>query len=325
MKDTNHNGSLSRLRGSFKRMRNLGLIALIAVLWVVLSILSPFFLRTSNIMVLLRQTATTMVCGVGMTFVIIAGGTDLSVGSVAALSGMVTGIAVNNWGLSFFPAFLCGIAVGILFGTFNGILISYFKLQPMVCTLGSMSMARGITLISTSGRSLFVLNPTMNKIGNAGLWQIPWPVVIAFAVFLIGWIILSFTRFGRNVYAIGGNEEAARLSGVKTNLNKTIIYMISGVCAALVGILYVCTLGASEPTVGQGLELDAIAVTAIGGTSLLGGMGSVVGTIFGAILIGTIKNGLTILNIVSYYQQLIIGAVIIIAVLLEQVKKHKNK
>ena len=324
MEGTLQRNKLHGFLRSVRRLRNIGLIALIALLWLALSILSPFFFRTSNIMVLLRQTATVMVCGVGMTFVILSGGTDLSVGAVAALSGMLTGIAVNNWGFGFLPAAACGLMTGVVFGLFNGVMISYFKLQPMVCTLGTMSMARGITLISTSGRSLFVLNPIMNRIGNAGLWQIPWPVVIAFAVFLLGWIILSFTRFGRNVYAIGGNEEAVRLSGVNTNANKTAIYVISGICSALVGILYVCTLGASEPTVGQGMELDAIAVTAIGGTSLMGGAGSVVGTIFGAILIGTIKNGLTLLNIVSYYQQLIIGAVIIIAVLLERIKKNKK-
>lgn len=314
----------SEIGAKHPNLRNLGLIAFIALLWAVLATLSPFFFKTSNIMVLLMQTSTVMISGVGLTFVILSGGTDLSVGSVAAFSGMMTGIAVTNWGWSFTPAILIGLLVGAAFGVFNGVLISRFHLQPMVCTLGTMSIARGLTLISTSGRSLFVLNPVLNKIGNGHLLGVPISVVIAFSVFIIGFVILKYTVFGRNVYAIGGNEEATRLSGVNTTHAKICIYGISGLCAAMVGVLLVCTLGASEPTVGQGLELDSIAVTAIGGTSLLGGVGSLVGTIFGALLIGTIKNGLTILNIVSYYQQLIIGAVIIFAVLLENLRRNKH-
>lgn len=320
------NKILNQIRGKNKNnrainLRNVGLMIFIALLWLMLSMLSQFFFTNSNIMVLLLQTSTVMISGVGLTFVIISGGTDLSVGSVAALSGMMVGIAITRWGWATLPAIMLGLLVGIVCGLFNGVLISKFNLQPMVCTLGTMSMARGLTLISTSGRSLFVINPVLNTIGNKSFLNIPIPVLIAFSIFIIGYIILNYTMFGRHIYAIGGNEEATRLSGVNTKTNKIFIYAISGFCAALVGVLLVSTLGASEPTVGQGLELDSIAVTAIGGTSLLGGAGSIVGTIFGALLIGTIKNGLTILNIVSYYQQLIIGIVIIFAVLLENIKK----
>lgn len=304
--------------------RNLGLFVFIVILWTLLAFLSPYFFRASNIMVLLLQASTVMICSVGTTFVIISGGIDLSVGAVAALSSMMLGIALTKWGLGTIPAILVGLAAGAAFGALNGILISKYKLQPMVCTLGTMSIARGLTLITTSGRPIYVVDPILNGMGNGRLLGVPVPVILALAVFFIGFIILKFTFFGRNVYSIGGNEEAARLSGINTIRNKVYIYVVSGLCASIVGILMVCTLGASEPTVGQGLELDATAVTAIGGTSLLGGVGSVVGTMFGAILIGTIKNGLTILNIVSYYQQLIIGAVIIFAVLLEYLKRRRR-
>lgn len=305
--------------------RNFLLVIFIAVLWFTLALLSPYFFKVSNILLLFQQSAIVMVGGIGMTFVILTGGIDLSVGSVAAVSSMMMGIAVTKWGWNIFSAILLGMITGILFGVFNGTMISRFKLQPMVCTLGTMSIARGITYILTSGRSLFVTNSMLIKIGNGRVMNIPIIVLIAFALFIIGYIILNYTYFGRSIYALGGNQEATRLSGINTVKVKTITYAICGFCAAMVGILYVCTLGASEPTVGQGLELDATAITAIGGTSLLGGVGSLVGTGFGAILIGTIKNGLSILNIVSYYQELLLGIVIILAVLLERVKKQGYK
>ena len=300
------------------------LVLFIALLWLVLSILSPYFFRMSNILLLLYQTATVMISGIGMTFVILTGGTDLSVGGIAALSGMYTGIALTRWGWESGFSILLGLCVGLIVGLVNGTLISRFKLQPMVCTLGTMSIARGLTLISTSGRSLFVINPTMYKIGNGEILGIPNCVVIALVIFVIGYTILTYTEIGRYIYAVGGNESATRLSGVNTEKIKTLAYTISGLCASVVGIILVCTLGASEPTVGDGLELDSIAVTAIGGTSLMGGQGSLVGTIFGAILIGTIKNGLSILNIVSYYQKLLLGIVIIVAVLLENLKDKQK-
>lgn len=303
--------------------KNIGLFIFLFLLWFAISQVTPYFFRTSNILILLNQSATVAIAGVGMTFVIISGGVDLSVGGVAALAGMIVGISVTRLGMGFLPAVTLGLLSGVLIGAVNGILISRFRLQPMICTLGTMSIARGITLISTSGRPIFVLNPTLNEIGNGNIMGIPFPVFIAFFIFVVGHIVLSYTEFGRYVFAIGGNQEATRLSGINVDRNKTFIYMISGFCAALVGIVLVGILGASEPTVGQGLELDSIAVTAIGGTNLMGGIGGLFGTLLGSILIGTIKNSLTILNIVSYYQQVIIGAVIIIAVLLEYFRSRK--
>jgi ribose/xylose/arabinose/galactoside ABC-type transport system permease subunit len=305
------------------KTKNIGLLIFLILLWFTISRFSPYFLQTNNILIVLNQTATVAIAGVGMTYVIISGGVDLSVGGVAALSGMIAGICVTKFGLGFAPAILFGLLAGILVGLINGLLISYFRLQPMICTLGTMSIARGLTLISTSGRPIFVIDPTLNMIGNGEVLGLPFPVVIAVVVFIIGHIVLTYTEFGRYVYAIGGNQEATRLSGISVERYKTYVYMISGFCAALVGIVLVGILGASEPTVGQGLELDSIAVTAIGGTNLMGGVGGLVGTMLGSLLIGTIKNSLTILNIVSYYQQVIIGAVIIIAVLLEYFRKRR--
>lgn len=304
-------------------MRNLGLIAFIALLWLICTVFSPFFFSKNNIMLLFRQCATILIGGTGMTFVILTAGTDLSVGSIAALSGMIAGIAITNWKWPALMAIGIGLVVGIVFGLFNGFLISRFKLQPMVCTLGTSRIAKSLTLLSTSGRSLFVTNPLTIKIGNGSFLDIPIPAIIAFVVFLIGYIILNYTTFGRCVYAVGGNEEATRLSGINTQRITMMTYGVSGLCASAVGLILMCTLGASEPTVGLDLALDSIAVSAIGGVSLAGGIGSLFGTMLGAILIGTIKNGLTMLNIVSYYQQLVLGIVIIIAVLLDRVRKKK--
>jgi ribose transport system permease protein len=169
---------------------------------------------------------------------------------------------------------------------------------------------------------VFVVDPVLTAIGNGTVFGIPIPVVVAFAILGVGHVVLTYSEFGRYIYAIGGNEEATRLSGINVIRSKIGVYMVSGVCAAVVGILLTGILGASEPTVAQGLELNAIAVVAIGGTSLMGGVGGLVGTMLGAVLIGTIQNSLTLLNIVSYYQQVIIGIVIIIAVLLEYVRRR---
>lgn len=304
--------------------RHLGLLIFILILWIICGVLSPHFFKFNNIMLLLRQCSTILIGGCGMTFVLLTGGTDLSVGAMAALSGMVVGIGITNWNISGALAILLGLCVGAFFGTINGLLISKYKLQPMVCTLGTQSIINGLTLLSTSGRSLFVVNKLFVKIGNGSIVGFPIPFVIAIVLFLISFLVLNKSIFGRSVYSIGGNEEATRLSGIHIIKNKTLVYTISGVAASCVGIILVCTLGASEPTVCKDLALDSIAVSAIGGISLFGGLGSIVGTMLGALLIGTIKNGLTMLNIVSYYQQVIIGTVIIFAVLMEQFKKKTN-
>jgi len=312
----------------FLRMKQIGLTIFLFLMWFVMSRISPFFLTRSNLLLILDQASTVAIAGIGMTFVIISGGVDLSVGGVAALSGMIAGVCLMRLNFGPILSIVCALLIGVIFGFINGVLISKFKLQPMISTLGTLSVARGLTLISTSGRPIFVLDPTLNYIGNGKIFGIPIAVIIALLVFFIGHIILTYSEFGRLVYAIGGNEEATRLSGINVDRQKILIYMISGFCASLVGVILVGLLGASEPTVGLGLELDSIAVTAIGGTSLLGGIGGVIGTVIGSVLIGTIKNSLTILNIVSYYQQVIIGVVIIIAVLLEYFRGrrvHKSK
>jgi ribose transport system permease protein len=318
-------GTISRPLRFLQRLflyRNTSLVLFLVIIWIILANVTPYFFKADNIVLILRQSTTVGIMGIGMTMVIISGGIDLSVGAVAALSAMIDGILLMKLHLPFIVALVGALGVGVCFGIFNGLLVSRFRLQPMVVTLGTMSIARGLTLISTSGRPIFVLNPTMMAIGNGELLGVPIQVYVVLGLFLAGLVALNLTYFGRYVYSIGGNEEATRLSGIFVQRYKVFLYVITGFCASIVGIVLVGLLGASEPTTGIGLELDAIAVSAIGGTSLMGGVGGLGGTMLGALLIGTLKNGLTILNVVSYYQQVLIGVVIIMAVLIDSLRKR---
>jgi len=309
----------------FAALRNTGILVLLVGLWVALSFLSPFFFDSHNFVNILQQSTIVAISGVGMTLVIITGGIDLSVGSVAALTGMVVGVLVMNLHLWSLLALMLGLMVGVAAGVINGFLLTRFRLQPMVVTLGMMTIARGLTLISTSGRPVFVTDSTIIAIGNGTFLGLPVQVCIAIAVAVVASLALNFTFFGRYVFSIGGNEEATRLSGVPVTRYKLIAYIISGLCSSVVGIVLVGLLGSSEPTVGIGLELDSIAVAAIGGTSLMGGVGGIGGTMLGALLIGTLKNGLTILDIVSYYQQVLIGVVIIVAVTIDSIRQRNQQ
>ena len=302
-------------------VRSAGLTIILVALWLITSLASPYFLTTRNILTVLLQSSTAAVLGIGMTFVIIQGGIDISVGSSVALTSMVVGILLTRTGVGFGVSCLGGLMVGFVIALINGWLISKFSLQPMVVTLGTMGIARGLTFVSTAGRPIFVRDATLLRIGGGKLGVVPIPVLVALACFVAGYLILHYTEFGRYVFAIGGNPEAARLSGVDVARVRITVYAICGLCASIVGILVTGLLAASEPTIGLGMELEAIAVVAIGGTAMSGGAGGLVGTMLGAVLIGTLKNSMNLLNVVSYYQQVLIGSIIVIAVLVDRVKK----
>ena len=303
----------------------IGLIVLIALLWVFLGRSNDHFFTPGNMRVLFRLAAINAICGIGITFVLISGGTDLSGGSTCAISGMVVGLCVARMGTGAFPAICLALLVGALIGTVNGVLVAVFRLQPMICTLGTKSIVGGIALILTQGYPIPFANRTLTFIGNGRIAGINFPIWMAAALFIVGYIVLNFTETGRYTFSIGGNEEATRLSGINVRFYKILVYIFASICAALVGIVYSGMLGSAEPTVGASLTMDAIAVSAIGGTSLSGGRGGLIGTILGAILIGTIKNGLSLLNIVSYYQDVIIGIVIIAAVLIEYFRSLRSR
>lgn len=298
-----------------------GIVLAFLVLCVVLSFLSPYFLTTKNLLNVLLQASINLVVAVGMTFVITSGGIDLSVGSIVAVAGMVMADLVSRkWGLE--VAVPVALLVGTLCGMLNGILITRLRLPPFIVTLGTMSIFRGVALIYNDGKPLYGLAQKVLKVISGDIASIPIPVIIALAVALLAHFVLRHTVIGEYTTAIGGNEETTRLSGIDVRRYKVIIYSLSGLMCGLAGVILTARLSAAEPIAGVMYELDAIAATVMGGTSLTGGEGTIFGTLIGALLMGVLRNGLNLLNIQSYYQQLVIGAVIVLAVAVDKLRKR---
>ena len=309
-----------RVAVSGRRLGTLaGLIGLCLLLW----ILTPHFLTVSNLLNVLEQTSINAVIAVGMTFVILSAGIDLSVGSVLALSGVVmASLLQGGWAPPL--AVGVGLASGFVFGALNGVAIAWGRLPPFIATLGMMSIARGCALLFTEGRPVSGFEEGFRSLATARLLGIPAPVLITALVYVIARFVLSSTRFGRYVYAMGGNEEATRLSGVNVRLHKMLVYGVSGLTSAVAAVLLTARLNSAQPIAGIMYELDAIAAVVIGGTSLAGGEGGVGGTLIGALIMGVLRNGLNLLGVSSFLQQVVIGLVIVFAVLLDAVLKKKN-
>lgn len=280
------------------------------------SLLSDRFMTLSNFTNVLRQVSIQAIIAFGMTLVIISGGIDLSVGSVFALSAILMASVVKNG--SVFLGILTALLVGALLGAINGFIIAKGKIQPFIVTLATMAIARSLTLVYSEGMPITGFPQSFRVIGRGEVTGIPVPVMIMFAIFGVIFYISNYTKLGLYTYAIGGNETAAKLSGVKVDIYKIIIYMISGLLAATSAIILTSRLNSAQPTFGTGYELDAIAAVVLGGASLSGGKGTVVGTLFGALIMGILNNGLNLLNVSPFYQQGVKGIVILIAVLLER-------
>lgn len=300
----------------------LGLILIV----VVVSIISPNFLSKGNLLTVLRQTSINAIIAAGMTFVILTAGIDLSVGSILGFSGAICAYLLTN-GTNVFISFLAAILVGALFGLFNGVVITKGKVQPFIATLATMILLRGATMVFTNGKPIAVKGESATKIlryiARGDILGIPVAVIMMVIIFAICYHILHNTKYGRHIYAVGGNEQAALLSGVNTDRVKMLAYMISGILASIAGIIVLARLSSAQPTAGDGYELDAIAAVVLGGTSLAGGQGAILGTIVGALIIGILNNALNLLDVQSYYQMIVRAIVILIAVLLD--RKDKNK
>ncbi|MFT3950309.1 MAG: ribose ABC transporter permease [Agriterribacter sp.] len=293
------------------------LIALLSIC-IILSIATPYFFTVQNLLIVLRQVSVNGILAVGVTFVIIAGGIDLSLGSVIALTGVIAaGFAHPNTYPVIVPV-LIGLSAGVLIGTINGLTITIGKVAPFIVTLGMMTIARGLALVLSNGRPVTNLSPSFNFIGGGDVLHIPVPILLFALVILISSVILKYTRIGRYVYAVGGNESAAKASGIRVNRVKLFAYIMCSGLAALAGIVLTSRITTGQPNAGIAYELDAIAAVVIGGTSLLGGRGSIAGTVIGVLIIGVINNGLDLLNVSSYYQQIIKGVIIVGAVLLDR-------
>jgi ribose/xylose/arabinose/galactoside ABC-type transport system permease subunit/ABC-type sugar transport system substrate-binding protein len=312
-----------------------GLLLLI----IIFSVTSGSFLTMNNIMTVGLQTSTIAFIGMGATCVILTGGIDLSIGSVVALSGVAAGLSIKA-GLPVELGMLVGIAAGALSGAVNGLLVTNFRLPPFIATLGTMMIARGLALYVTNAAPVSGLPDSFGALGNGSLWRmtsigenglpsvvfpgIPYPVVIMVALALVFTFVLVKMRFGRYLYAIGSNEEAARLSGIKTDRVKLYAYTLCGAMSGLCGIIIASRLVTAQPNGGVMYELDAIASAVVGGTSLMGGVGSIPGTLIGAFIIGVLRNGLNMNGISFFVQQIIIGGVILLAVAYDQVRQHKK-
>lgn len=303
-------------------LRDAGTLIGLLIIIITFSFLSPVFFTIPNLLNILQQSSINALIALGMTLVIISGGIDLSVGPTAALSA-VLGATMMVADVPVPLAILATLGIGAICGVFSGSLVAYAGLQPFIVTLGGLSLFRAVALIYTGGNPVFGIPTEFRSLINSEIFGIPTPIVIVAVIALVLWTVMNKTPLGEYILAVGGNEEAARVAGVPVKRTKVTVFVISGTLASLASLILIGRLGAAEPTIGNLWELDAIAAAAIGGASLMGGKGSVVGTIIGAIILGALRNGLTLLNIQAFYQLLATGLIIIIAMLIDRATRGK--
>lgn len=306
------------------RFRDAGTLLGLILIGAVFAIMAPTFLTAPNLLNVLQQSSINACIALGMTLVIISGGIDLTVGPVAALSAVIAATMMVA-GVPVPLALLVALCVGLACGALSASLIAIGGLQPFIVTLGGLSLFRAIALIFTGGQPIFGLPEGFRAVTNGSIMSIPNPVLIVAVFAILAWVILNKTPLGEYFMAVGGNPEAARIAGVPVVLTKFAAYMISGFMASVAAMILIGRLGAAEPTLGTLWELDAIAASAIGGASLMGGRGSIVGTLVGCIILGTLRNGLTLLNVQAFYQLLATGIIIIVAMLIDKATSGKQE
>jgi ribose transport system permease protein len=304
----------SMLRG------NAGIIAVLLIIGVALSFLSPYFLTYDNLISVLRQISNNIYLALGMTMVIILGGIDLSVGSIVAMCGTVTVGLISTQGWPMALAIPVGLLLGTLVGFINGFFVAQFRVPAFIITLSTMNIAKGVAYIYSGGRSTRIVDDRFNLIGTGYLGPIPLPVVYMVLLIALFILLMNRTRFGTYIYAVGGNRESAHLSGVNMKTVEIAVFTISGFLAAFAGLVLSARMFSGQPSVGEGYELDAIAACVLGGVSMSGGVGRVSGTIFGAMVIGIISNGLNLMSVSSFWQLVVKGIIIATAVLLDTQK-----
>jgi ribose transport system permease protein len=315
------NSSLSRLS---EVLRRFSVFIILLAICLIFALGSSDFLTASNLLNVALQTSIIAIVAIGMTFAILTAGIDLSVGSLMALCGaLAAGLAIKQ-GLGTYGGIGLALLVGLALGAVNGLLIVKGGVPPFVATLAMMAVGRGLTLVYTQGRPIAGIEKNFIFWGTGRLLGIPMPVILMVMIALIAFVVLRQTRFGLYVYATGGNEETTRLAGVSPNWIKLAVYVISGLTAALGGVLLTARLWSAQPNAAVGWELDAIAAPVLGGTSLFGGVGGIGGTLVGAFIIGVLSNGLNLLGVPSYYQQVIKGVVFIMAVMLDLFTKRRR-
>lgn len=300
-----------------KALREMASLLSLVIIVFVLAVTSPTFFSLSNIMNILVQVAVIAVIAAGSTVVILTGGIDLSVGAVMALSGVLSAGVIRGTGNQFLAVFSC-IGISVLCGFITGLMITGGKMPPFVATLSMMSITRGLSFIYTKGKPISGFPDSFRFFGAGTIGKIPVMILLTLAVYILMYFVLRKTPFGRIVYAIGSNEEATRLTGINTSKNKLLVYSLAGLLTGVAALMYVGRINSGHPSAGSGYEMDAIAAVVIGGTSLSGGKGSLIGTLIGALIMGVIRNGLNLLNVDPYWQNVVLGLVIAGAVMLDQ-------
>ncbi|MFW9259458.1 ribose ABC transporter permease [Nostoc sp. KVJ20] len=319
------NNSAARNRKSISTLLEVaGILPILVIICILFAFLSPNFLTGGNIINILRQSSINIVLATGMTFVILTGGIDLSVGSILAVSAVVALLVSLLPALSW-AAVPAALLAGLFLGLLNGALITFLDVPPFIVTLGSLTALRGVGFLIAKGTTLINRDINFAWVGNSYVGPLPWLVIIALLTVIASWFILRQTVLGVQIYAVGGNERAARLTGIKVNRVLLFVYGISGLLAGLGGIMSASRLYSASGVLGQGYELDAIAAVILGGTSFTGGIGTIGGTLLGALIIAILNNGLTLLNLSYFWQLVVKGLVIILAVMIDRLRRRSRR
>ena len=297
------------------------ILIILVVLVAILAFINPVFLTPNNLMNIARQVSIVAIVGIGMSYVLISAEIDLSVGSLVGLTGVVAAMAMKD-GMPIMVACLFAILISVFCGFLNGVIHTYIKIPSFIVTMGMMNIARGAVLVLTNSYPVTGLPEGFKMVGRGYILGIPIPVVVMLVCYIVGFFVLKYTKFGRSIYAIGGNLEAARLSGISVSKNKVIIHTICGLTAGIAGVVLAARLFSGQPSAGYGMELDAIAAAVIGGTSTSGGKGRLWGTLLGALIMGIITNGMNLMNISTNWQYIMQGTIIIVAVGLDRIKNN---
>lgn len=309
-------------RSGFASLRQLqsglGLIAMFIVVMLVMSWLSPFFLTPNNLINMLLASSTISMIAVFTTMLMVSGGLDLSVAAVAALTGII--ISQYQEELGIWGATGAGVLIATLMGLFNGVMVTYVGINPFITTLGTMSLARGFAFVLSNGLTVPVFEETFALLGEGRFLGIPLPVLVTLILFLLTWIIMRYTTYGRAMYAMGGNAEASQLAGLQVKNYRLMTYTLSGLSAGVAGVFLTSRLYAADPKAATGLELSVIAAVVLGGTSLSGGKGNILGTLLGVLILGALNNGMTLLSLSTDYQQIVQGVVLLLAIGLDQLR-----
>ncbi len=312
-----------RLKGITK-INELGILIFLIALCTVISIVNPKFYSFVNIINILRQTSYVAIVGLPVTMVFITAGLDLSVGSIIGLGGLIASIFMAMLGMPVWVAIFAGLLIGVIFGLFNGFVIVKGKIPSLIVTLGTLYMARGLMNVITKGRPVYPLPEQFVHLGTGTLFGIPYSVIIVVFLLFLCHFVLRYTIYGRKIYAVGGNLETSRLSGINVDFIRISVYVLSAMAAAFTGILITARMGSGQVSTGTGWELTVIASVIIGGTSMFGGAGTVFGTILGALLMTVMSNGMILMRISAFWQNVVIGAIIIIAVAIDQYKRRRS-